>query len=121
MRFVALVAENPKDALVQVHERLGPDAVIVSVRKLRPDGVSWLWPGSRKIEVTACVPEKPQEPINRAPARDENVLATAPTRTMRAEMTSLAPLNKTPLAATVQKPSSSRWRSIGWLEAHGLL
>src|SRR5580658_6685079 len=107
MRFVALVADNPKDALAQVHERLGPDAVIVSVRKLRPEGVSWLWQGSRKIEVTACVPEKPQEPINRTPSRDENVLATAHAPTMRADIASLAPLNKTPMAATVQKPSSS--------------
>lgn len=121
MRFVALVADNPKDALAQVYERLGPDAVIVSVRKLRPEGVSWLWQGCRKIEVTACVPEKPQEPRNRTPSRDENILATAHARIMRADIASLAPLNKTPMAATVQKPSSSRWRSIGWLEAHGLL
>ncbi len=55
MQLVAFTAKNPGSALAQVHERLGPDAVIVSVRQKRPGGLSWLW-NSRNIEVTACVP-----------------------------------------------------------------
>lgn len=61
MKFLSIVAENPNDAVVQVHAQLGPDAVIVSVRKARPEGISWILPNRRKIEVTACVPEKPVE------------------------------------------------------------
>ncbi len=108
MRFVAIVAENPKAALTQVHEQLGPEAVIVSVRKTRPDGISWLWRSNRKIEVTACVPEKSPE-IKRAviPLRNEQTGIVWDKR--------MAVERHTPRA------QDGRWRSIGWLESNGLL
>ena len=108
MRFVAIVAESPKAAVTQVHDQLGPDAVIVSVRKVRSDGLAWLWPGNRKIEVTACVPEKTQE-IQKtvAPSRNEHE-RVLPRNRMAVEK----PLPITP---------EGRWRSIAWLESNGLL
>ena len=59
MKYLSIIADSPNDAVVQVHAQLGPDAIIVSVRKARPEGISWIWPNRRKIEVTACVAEKP--------------------------------------------------------------
>jgi flagellar biosynthesis protein FlhF len=108
MKYVAIVAENPKAALTQVHDQLGPDAVIVSVRKMRPEGMAWLWPGNRKIEVTACVPEKSPE-IKReiVPLRNEPSVRL-PNKRMTVE-------RHTPGA------QAGRWRSISWLESNGLL
>src|SRR5580658_6563517 len=107
MKFVAIVAESPNAALTQVHEQLGPDAVIVSVRKICPTGFSWLWPQSRKIEVTACVPQTSSEPKREHPPRKESVPLVSP--------------GKLGIQRQVIKPSDGQWRSIGWLEANGLL
>jgi flagellar biosynthesis protein FlhF len=108
MRFVAIVAENPNAALAQVNEQLGPDAVIVSVRKMRPEGISWLWQSNRKIEVTACVPEKSLE-IKRdvAQSRNENAV--------------VLPRNRMPVERPAHEGPDGRWRSIAWLESNGLL
>ncbi len=103
MKLVSIVADNPAAALVQVHAQLGPEAVIVSVRK-RSTGISWLWP-SRQIEVTACVPQKSPE------VKEEIIPKIGPKRTsktMAMERPALRPLD-------------GRWRSIGWLEVNGLL
>lgn len=105
MKFVAIVAENPNSALAQVHEQLGPEAVIVSVRKMRPEGISWFFPNRRKIEVTACVPQKSLEIKREAPV--ENTKHHEENRIAREK-----PVFKTP---------NGRWRSITWLETNGLL
>ncbi len=107
MRFVAIVAENPNAAVAQVHEQLGPEAVIVKVRKMRPEGISWIWQGNRRVEVTACVPEKPPEPIKELPPRNEPAGNSYGAR-MAVERREYKPLD-------------GRWRSIGWLESNGLL
>src|ERR1700722_10805640 len=107
MKFVAIVAENPNSALVQVHEQLGPEAIIVSVRKMQSEGISWLWPNRRKIEVTACVPEKSVETKRETPQKNER--------------TTVFPGNRMALQKPALKPSDGRWRSITWLESNGLL
>jgi flagellar biosynthesis protein FlhF len=113
MRYVAIVAENPQAAVTQVHDQLGPDAVIVSVRKMRPEGMAWLWPGNRKIEVTACVPEKAPE-IKREEIKREVV-------PFRSEDTSALPRNRLMPERSIPKAQEGRWRSIAWLESNGLL
>lgn len=106
MRYATIIAENPKAALTQVHDQLGPDAVILSARKMRPEGMAWLWPGNRKIEVMAYVPDKTPE-IKRevVPARSE------PARTFPGSQ----------MTIERRMPQSGRWRSIAWLESNGLL
>jgi len=105
MKLVSIVADNPAAALVQVHAQLGPEAVIVSVRK-HSTGIPWLWP-SRQIEVTACVPQKPPEIKRETPPKVEHN-RIFPSKTMALEK-------------PASRPSDGRWRSIGWLEANGLL
>jgi len=108
MRYVAIVAENPKAALTQVHDQLGPDAVIVSVRKMHPEGMAWLWPGNRKIEVTACVPEKlPEVKREVVPLRNEPA--------------GRRPGNRMVVERHAPETQGERWRSISWLESNGLL
>ncbi len=103
MKFVSIVADNPQEALMQIHAELGPEAVVVSVRK-RSTGISWLWP-SRQIEVTACVPQKLPEVQEETRKEYDRVL---PSKTMAMERPAV-------------RPRDGRWRSLGWLEANGLL
>jgi flagellar biosynthesis protein FlhF len=58
MKLVAIIAENAAAALAQVHEQLGPDAVVVSVRKIPGEGLSRFLQNSGKVEVTACIPNE---------------------------------------------------------------
>lgn len=103
MKLLAITAESPNAALERVHEELGPDAVIVSVRKLRSEGFSWLWQRNRRVEVTACVPEKQAVQKQIVPAMKPSVA------------------HSVALAKRAPKPSDGRWRTIGWLESNGLL
>jgi len=107
MKLVAITANNPDAALEQVHEQLGPDAVVVSVRKLPREGISWPWQKNRKVEVTACIPEPLPEHQEEIPARDRNF------RVSSSDQFAIEP--------TVEKTASGRWRSIEWFESMGLL
>jgi flagellar biosynthesis protein FlhF len=113
MKLVAIVADNANAALMQVHEQLGPDAVVVSVRKLPREGISRFWQKSQRLEVTACVPEK--LPAKREYAFDKQagnagIPPTGFSRQSGGEDPAFTP-----------KSSPHRWRSIAWLEANGLL
>ena len=105
MKLSSFTAENANDAVRLVTERLGPDAVIVSVRKLPGNGFARLLQRGGQIEVTAGVPEQPAArqtavaggeayvPFSDKVAEPENYPAHAP----------------------------HRWRSVTWLESLGLL
>jgi flagellar biosynthesis protein FlhF len=54
-------AQNAKQALEQVHNALGPDAVIVNIRKVPKGGLQGLFQ-SPKVEVSAWVPAAAQTP-----------------------------------------------------------
>ena len=62
MNIVPFIAESASDAVKQIRARLGPEAVVLNVRKLPVNGLSRLWNKSQ-IEVLACVPD-----ANAAPA-----------------------------------------------------
>lgn len=113
MKLVAIIAENPGAALIQVHEQLGPDAVIVSVRKIRPEGIPWPWQ-SKRIEVTACVPAKPAAVSEPRPPLENH-------RPLRNENSRILPAHNLAVEKPVFTSSGRRWRSIGWLESNGLL
>src|SRR5438045_8719345 len=55
MKIVPFVAENAATALAQIHEKLGPDAVVLSIRRLPAQGVAWLWNRKGHVEVLAAV------------------------------------------------------------------
>ena len=58
MKVVTFIAENPAAAVRQIHEQLGPEAVILSVRPLPAQGLARLWQKTRAVEVLACVAEE---------------------------------------------------------------
>jgi flagellar biosynthesis protein FlhF len=86
------IAADTTSALAQIHEQLGPDAVVLSVRPLPAQGMARLFPGKKRIEVLASLPDR-SSPTSPAPAFADGGAGLV----------------------------SNRWRSVAWLEAMGLL
>jgi flagellar biosynthesis GTPase FlhF len=107
MRLVTIIAENAPAALSQIHDQLGPDAVVVSVRKLPTHGISRLWHQSKNIEVIAGVPDEPRRNKKHTVLLDEN--AYVPFK------------DKVEPGPPSLRPVTRRWRSFTWLESMGLL
>jgi flagellar biosynthesis protein FlhF len=104
MKYTSIVAENATAALAQIHAELGPDAVVVSVRKLPVSGISRLWKHTGSIEVTATVPEV--EPRKHTVPPGEDVYVPFGDKIEMGPVATLA---------------VRRWKSITWLESLGLL
>jgi flagellar biosynthesis GTPase FlhF len=106
MKLVPFVAENADAALAQIHEQLGPEAVVVSVRRLPAYGISRLWHHTGNIEVVACVSDDPPaHKTHSVPPGEDAYVPFA---------------EKVEPSETVPPPPR-RWRSITWLEAQGFL
>jgi flagellar biosynthesis protein FlhF len=99
VKLICFVADNAANALAEVHQRLGPDAVIVSVRPLPLPGLARLWSKQGQIEVTAGVPDKTS-----APKTD----GFCPPRTIFDNSSGFV-------------SDAEYWRSVAWLELMGLL
>ena len=61
MKLVTIVAASASEALAEVHRQLGPEAVVVNVRKTPAPGLSRIWKQPR-IEVQATLPIPPSRP-----------------------------------------------------------
>lgn len=68
MNSHTFIAESVADAVTQIRETLGPEAVVLNVRRLPAAGLARLWQRPR-IEVVAHVPEAvvPVEPVPPSP------------------------------------------------------
>jgi len=99
MNLICFVADSATTALAEIHERLGPDAVIVAVRQLPAPGLARLWNKKGRIEVTAGVPDKTSAPPTGAPSPPRIFFENTPNFV----------------------PDTDRWRSVAWLEGMGLL
>jgi flagellar biosynthesis GTPase FlhF len=95
-----IVAEHPKAALEQIHRQLGPEAVVLSVRRMPARGIARLWQRNGPVEILAGLPAQTQP------------------RGSRKRLLSLAEEDQ---PASVCDSSPHRWRSIGRLESLGLL
>src|SRR3974390_2548198 len=56
MQPIPFIAESAEDAVTQIRDRLGPEAVVVHVRPLPANGLAKLWQ-KPMIEVLAYKPE----------------------------------------------------------------
>jgi flagellar biosynthesis GTPase FlhF len=109
MQIVPFIADNAADALAQIHERLGPDAVVLSVRRLPASGVARLWHRAGRIEVLAGVP-------------DDASPTGAGQRFMNGEAADWLVAGSPENGGCAGGSSGSRrWRTLGWLEAMGLM
>ena len=87
MQIHTYLAESVADAVSQIRETLGPEAVVLNVRRLPAEGLARLWQKPR-IEVLAHVPEKTTvSTVTPAPVLDEvQVSALAELRAEMQEM-----------------------------------
>lgn len=104
MKYVSIVAENASAALAQIHEQLGPEAVVVSVRKLPANGLSRFWKNGGKIEVTAGFHEEPPRKHTVPPGENAYV-----------------PYNDKIEVEPLLTPIPRHWKSVTWLESMGLM
>lgn len=106
MKLLPFIAHNANAALAQVQEQLGPDAIVVSVRRLPAQGFSRLWQSHGQIEVLACAPEAP--PPHKAHVVPPGVDA-------------YVPFGDEAAPAVLPARPPRRWRSLAWIESLGLL
>lgn len=64
MKLVTIVAGSAAEALAEVHRQLGPEAVVVNVRKTPAPGLSKIWK-KPQIEVQATLPNQRPAPVKR--------------------------------------------------------
>ena len=62
MKIVPFIADNAAAALAQIHQELGPEAVVLSVRPLPRQGLARFWQKGRGVEVLAGVLEPGHPP-----------------------------------------------------------
>jgi flagellar biosynthesis protein FlhF len=72
MNLVTIVAESAAEALAEVHRRLGPEAIVVNVRRTAAPGLSRMWKKPR-IELQAALPTPTPKP---APVKPRNEALT---------------------------------------------
>jgi flagellar biosynthesis protein FlhF len=65
MHVHTFLAESAVDAVAQIRDQLGPQAVVLNVRPVPPEGLSRLWQKPR-IEVLAYLPDQSTEPVGSA-------------------------------------------------------
>ena len=108
MQVFSFIAENAAAALEQIQARLGPEAVVLNVRQASPRGMARLWPGWRRIEVLAGVP-------------DEASAGRAGVLTRRNDRLSDFPRGLSEYSIFNDfTPGQQHWRTIKWLESMGL-
>lgn len=68
MNLVPFIADSAAEALEQIHAQLGPEAVVVSVRRRPAQGLARLWSAGSGIEVLALAPQQQPAPKPFAPS-----------------------------------------------------
>src|SRR5579872_6227201 len=58
MQPISFTAASAEEAVAQIREQLGPEAIVLNVRPLPANGIARLWQ-KPMIEVLACRPEAP--------------------------------------------------------------
>lgn len=116
------IAGSAAEAVAQIREQLGSEAVVLNVRQLPAAGLSRLWQKSR-IEVTATLPQpSPTEPDHLGELRREiaalRELVMQPTRSGVPTTTQTEPV---PEFSFETKPDTGGWRIGSLLQKLGLL
>jgi flagellar biosynthesis GTPase FlhF len=121
MQPIPFIAASAEEAVAQIRARLGPDAVVLNVRPLKPPGLARFWQ-KPMIEVVAYRPEPPAPPPP-APVAANETLAVF--RQELEEMRQQVDLNNSPwrVPALLQKtgllPLHAQQVLDGLISAHG--
>lgn len=125
MNVVPFIADNAADALKQIRSKLGPEAVVLNVRRMPASGLSRLW-SRQKIEVLACSPDgfPDREPAAANPApslldvRDEEKSQSQPSTEQGTVEPTITPARMNRFVMPQATPG--QWRSAALLETMGV-
>jgi flagellar biosynthesis protein FlhF len=132
MKIHTFTASTANEAVAQIREQLGPEAVVLNVRQTAGNGLSRFWQ-ARRIEVLACVPEVEAEPElepSVAPLASPAAESADALLALKAELAEIRQRLTTPVAApVVAEPeafipaahSNGAWNLATALEQTGLL
>lgn len=130
MQPTSFIAASAEEAVAQIRAKLGPEAVVLNVRPLPPNGLARLWQ-KPMIEVLACKPEVPapqEPPLSEALAEFRQQLyeikQQVEFRSAKSEKETPAPEleNLTSISSTETSPlNSGQWRVGAVLQKAGLL
>jgi len=125
MKIVPFIAESAEDAVAQIRQKLGSDAVVVNVRQLPAEGLSKLWKAPR-IEVLAYKPD-PQS----APAADPLLELRKELQALRSQLDPatdgvrsadhVAPAIPVSASRGARSAGTHGWRVADVLESSGLM
>ena len=115
MKTYRFIADNAAAALAKIHAELGPEAVVLSLRRLPASGLARIWNQQGQIEVTAGVPDKTSapKPDNFSLPQDSFI----PPSTAQSPQLSASPATGDGGPWT----GNGHWQSVAWLETMGLL
>ncbi|MDB6053122.1 MAG: flagellar biosynthesis protein FlhF [Verrucomicrobiales bacterium] len=105
----SFIADSAAAAVSQIRQELGPEAVVIHVRKLQADGISRLWQKA-KIEVIAYKPD----PAESAPKQPEVPI-------LNPNLTLTTPI---PAATALPEPrhfENEKWKAASILQESGIL
>lgn len=97
MKVVPFVASSAEEAVAMIRSELGPNAIVVNVKRVPASGIARLWQAPR-IEVLACVPEDsnqgatqplPAPPVASAPSTQSSTPGSILSRTGQAQSSPL--------------------------------
>ncbi|HUS36638.1 MAG TPA: hypothetical protein VM680_14905 [Verrucomicrobiae bacterium] len=127
MKIYTFIADSAPEAVTQIRAQLGPEAVVLNVRKIEANGIGKLWK-KPQIEVLAHLPEAPE------PAADPLQALTDLRREiseLKQQMPVMAAIAPAPMVASVvsipeAQPVVSRvdygeWKVGNFLEQGGVL
>jgi flagellar biosynthesis protein FlhF len=125
VKVFTFIAESAPEAVAQIRAQLGPEAVVLNVRKVDPDGLQKIWRKPR-IEVVAHVPEP------EAPAKSDPLQALSELRREIADLKQQFPREAPKVVEPVVIETAERarvsskhhyggWKVGAFLEQTGLL
>jgi flagellar biosynthesis protein FlhF len=131
VKVASFIAESPAAALAKIHEQLGPEAVVLSVRPVPASGLARLWQKNRAVEVLAGVAEPEPSPASdpgQSDTPDSLSFEHGPSGWRGGAFNENAGPEARPFHSTgfdgeagMPCPTQRPWRSIGRLETMGLL
>lgn len=125
MKVFTFIADSAPEAVAQIRAQLGPEAVVLNVRKIDADGLGKLWKKPR-IEVVAHVPEPEPPAFEIPPPPPEENEAIRALSDLRREIADLRRSIPAPSAPVAEPPQTSKLNYDGWkiglfLEQAGVL
>jgi flagellar biosynthesis protein FlhF len=123
MQPIPFIASSAEEAVTQIREKLGPDAVVINVRPLPANGLARLWQ-KPMIEVLAYRPEVPAPPV--APVSDALAEFRHELEEIKQKFGNRPPQNENPVPDALlpdggEELNCGRWRVGTVLHKTGLL